>query len=143
MSRSKRLWSVGTSLNDAFGLLAFSVIPFSVGGALLSRPIVSVMFERGAFDAVDASAQVFGILLLSLFSTYAFILMLRLLLILRETRAQALLSVTLSALNAVLNGAGPLFGLIGIAISTLISRAIVLEWLMSSSEGTCRSAFPS
>ncbi len=42
-----------TTLAKGLRLVAFLVLPSMIGLALLAEPIVSVLYERGAFDAVD------------------------------------------------------------------------------------------
>lgn len=53
------------TLAKGLRLVAFLVLPSTIGLVLLSRPIVSVLYERGAFDAVDrvqtaAALQAYG-----------------------------------------------------------------------------------
>ena len=88
---------------------------------------MSVLFEHGVFTDAAASAQVFGILILSAPLNYLIVLIVRLLLIARAARAQSILALGIAGLNAGLNIAlAPIFGLAGIALSTLFSRALIL-----------------
>jgi putative peptidoglycan lipid II flippase len=112
---------------NVLSLLAFAVMPLCLGAAMLSVPIISILFERGAFNAVAESAHVFAILAISLLFNYVIILMVRLLLIARDTRSQAFLSIAVSVLNALLNVAlAPVLGLTGVVLSTLFTRFIVM-----------------
>jgi putative peptidoglycan lipid II flippase len=123
----KGIGAVAESLPDGISLLGFGLIPMCVGGALLGQPVISVLFERGAFTAVTASAQVFSILLVSLFMAHYIVLFVRLLLIVKNTAAQLILSLITVVLNTVLNLAfAPVYGVAGIALSTLITRLVVV-----------------
>jgi putative peptidoglycan lipid II flippase len=58
------------TLGDGLRLVAFLVLPSMIGLVVLAQPIVSVLYERGAFDAADrvrtaAALQAYGIGLLS------------------------------------------------------------------------------
>jgi putative peptidoglycan lipid II flippase len=118
--------AVVRNLDEAVSLLCFVIIPAAVGGAVLSRPIISVFFERGAFTSVNQSAQVFAVLLTSLLFSSLIVLFVRLLLITWATRAQAALSIGVAVLNTVLNVLlAPSLGLLGIALSTLITRVLI------------------
>lgn len=123
----KGIGAVAESLPDGISLLGFGLIPLCIGGALLGQPVISVLFERGAFTAVTASAQVFSILLVSLFMAHYVVLFVRLLLVLKNTTAQLVLSLIIVVLNTVLNlTLAPMYGVAGIALSTLITRLIVV-----------------
>lgn len=112
---------------DEIARLLFVLMPVGVGGALLSQPIMSLLFGRGAFAAVDTSAAVFALLLLSQMFNILIVLAVRLLLLTQNTRAQLMLSLAAAALNLCLNLLliAP-FGVAGVALSTLITRVLVL-----------------
>lgn len=118
--------AVAYSLNDTVSLLIFVILPVCVGGALLSYPIISVLFGRGAFQEVETSAMVFAVLLVSQMFNFLIVLLTRLLVLIKLIRVQLILSVGVSALNTGLNFAliGP-FGLEGIVFSTLLTRIII------------------
>jgi putative peptidoglycan lipid II flippase len=114
------------SVPEMISLLGFVFIPISVGGAMLSHPIISILFGRGAFTAVEASAVVFAVLWFSQIFNFMIVALVRLMLIFKLTRIQFILSVGIMILNTVLNFAliGSL-GLLGIVLSTLLSRIII------------------
>ncbi len=115
------------TFNLVISSLLFVLIPLSFGGFALSRPIISVLFQHRNFTANEASAQVFGLLLLSAPLNYLIVLIVRLLLIAKDLRAQMILALSISVLNTILNiGLAPLLGLAGIALSTLLSRTLSL-----------------
>ena len=115
------------SFNPVISNLLFVLVPLSLGGFLLSHPIISVLFQHGLFTADESSAQVFGLLFLSAPLNYLIVLTVRLLLIAKDVRTQMILALGISMLNTVLNILfAPLFGLAGIALSTLLARAFIL-----------------
>ncbi len=114
------------TLNGTFSLLLFVLIPLITLGVTLGHPLLVLLFQHGAYTNVDASAQVFAILLLSAPFNYMIVLNVRLLLVARDVRAQTILSLGIALLNTLLDFAlAPLIGLAGIALSTLISRALI------------------
>lgn len=50
------------SMNKALGLALFLVIPSAVGSVVLAHPIISVLFERGAFGPEAALATSYGLI---------------------------------------------------------------------------------
>jgi putative peptidoglycan lipid II flippase len=115
------------TFNPVISNLLFILVPLSLGGFALRYSIFSVIFHHGQFTADRASAQVFGLLLLSAPLNYMIVIIVRLLLIVRDVRAQMILAVGISALNTLLNILlAPLFGLAGVALSTLLSRVVIL-----------------
>ncbi|HVU11784.1 MAG TPA: lipid II flippase MurJ [Phototrophicaceae bacterium] len=118
--------SAAQTANDVFSLLLFVLMPIITIGAVLSHSLLALLFQHGAYTNVDASAQVFAILLVSAPFNYLIVLNVRLLLIARDVRAQAILSLGIALLNALLDVAlAPLLGLTGIALSTLVARALI------------------
>lgn len=117
-----------------FSALFLVIAPLMIGGALVAVPLISVLFERGAFSATRESAGVFAVLLVSLLFSYPLTLLTRLMLIVKATRSQALVGILISAVNALLNLIlAPVLGLIGIALSTLLTRAAMTAlsyWLL-------------
>lgn len=111
---------------DTISLLCFVFLPLGVGGALLSTPIISLLFGRGAFTAIETSATVFAILWFSQVFNFLIVALVRLMLIFWLTRVQLILSVSIMGLNTALNLAliGRL-GLLGIVLSTLFSRILI------------------
>jgi len=115
------------TFNSVISNLLFILIPLTLGGFALRYPIFSVLFHHGLFTSDNDSAQVFGILLLSAPLNYMIVISVRLLLIARDVRAQMILAIGISLLNALLNIIlVPPFGLTGITLSTLLSRAFIL-----------------
>jgi putative peptidoglycan lipid II flippase len=110
-----------------FSTLFFGIAPLLVGGALVAVPLISVLFERGAFDATLESAGVLAVLLISLLFNYPLTLLTRLMLVIKDTRSQAMMGILISGMNAVLNLIfAPVLGLVGIALSTLATRVLML-----------------
>jgi putative peptidoglycan lipid II flippase len=119
--------AVALTLNPILSNLFFILVPLILGGFALRYSIFSVLFHHGQFSADKESAQVFGLLLLSAPLNYTIVIVVRLLLLARDVRAQMILAVGISALNTFLNVLlAPILGLVGIALSTFISRAIIL-----------------
>ena len=115
------------TLSTVLSPMLFVLIPLCAGGFALRYPLFSVLFHHGQFTLDGAAAQVFGLLLLSAPLNYMIVIIVRLMLIARNTRAQMILALSISMLNLVFNFLlVPSLGLAGIAISTLLSRALVL-----------------
>jgi putative peptidoglycan lipid II flippase len=115
------------TFNPVLSNLFFILVPLSLGGFALRYSIFSVLFHHGQFSADKESAQVFGLLLLSAPLNYMIVIIVRLLLLVRDVRAQMILAIGISTMNTILNVLlAPILGLAGIALSTFISRAIIL-----------------
>ncbi|MEO8392538.1 MAG: lipid II flippase MurJ [Chloroflexota bacterium] len=126
-SAERGIDATSDTFNPVISNLLFILVPLSLGGFALRYPIFSVLFHHGLFIADGASAQVFGLLLLSAPLNYMIVIIVRLLLIARDVRAQMILAIGISALNTILNILlAPLLGLSGIALSTLLSRVFIL-----------------
>ncbi len=107
------------SYTEAISTLLFALVPLALSGWALSRPLISILFEHGAFTESVATAQVFALLLLSAPLNYLIILNVRLLLIVRDVQAQVILALGIAGLNTLFNWIlTPRFGLSGIACST-------------------------
>ncbi len=134
ITAKKGLESVIYSLNDVITLLWFIVFPLGIGGLLLSYPLISILFERGAFTNVAESALTFGILMVSLVFYYMIVLASWLLRLTKDVKRQAAIAVGLSILSLALNLIlTPFFGLVGIVLSTLLARLIMMligYWLV-------------
>ena len=127
---SKGREAIIEGVNEGIALFAFGLIPLCIGAALLGRPIISVIFERGAFTVIDQSAAVFSILVGCLFLSHYIGLFLRLFQTLRNSRAQIMFSLLTIPLNLIFDLVFvSTFGLLGIALSTLFTRFIVVSAL--------------
>jgi peptidoglycan biosynthesis protein MviN/MurJ (putative lipid II flippase) len=105
----------------------FGLLPLCVGGLLVSHPLVTALFGRGAFTVVNETADIFGVLLIGMVLNLYIVLFTRLLVYLRHTFTQMVMAFATSILNAVLNIVFiGWFGLVGIAFSTVVTRFIVL-----------------
>ena len=51
---------------DALGLVHFMLVPVAVGACVLRKPLVRIVFERGAFDAVATEETAWALLFLSI-----------------------------------------------------------------------------
>ncbi len=123
---SKGREAIIEGVNEGVALFAFGLIPLCIGAALLGRPIISVVFERGAFTAVEQSAAVFSVLVGCLFLSHYIGLFLRLFQMLRNSQAQILFSLLTIPLNLISDLVFvSICGLLGIALSTLLTRFIV------------------
>lgn len=110
-------------------LLVFCLTPLAVLLALTGRPIISILFERGAFDAsaVAATARLFSLLMLTLPLLAVDSAVARLLVARREVPFGTRCQIFGGLLTAVLvfgcvRGMGPL----GYPVGTLLARAIYL-----------------
>jgi len=119
--------AVGKSVVEITSVLAFGLVPLCVGGVLVSHPFVAVLFGRGAFAVVAETADVFGLLLVGMGLGLHIVLFTRLLVYLRHTFIQMVMAFLTSILNVVLNIVFMgWFGLAGIALSTVVTRLIIL-----------------
>ncbi|MGH9245148.1 MAG: murein biosynthesis integral membrane protein MurJ [Acidimicrobiales bacterium] len=85
-------------------LMALLILPAGVGYALLSRPLVGVLLERGQFDAADSAltADVLANFAIGLLGFSVYLFALRGFYALRDTRTPFILNVIENAVNVVL-----------------------------------------
>jgi putative peptidoglycan lipid II flippase len=114
-------------------LLALVVLPAAAGYALLARPIVSALLERGALTGASAArtAEVLALFSLGLLGFSAYLYVLRGFYALKDTRTPFLLNLAENAVNAVLAvalvGRLQVHGL-AIAYAAAYSIAAVVAW---------------
>lgn len=93
------------TFSEGLRLLWFVVFPLSVGLMVLSEPIVRLLFERGAFDALATSMTATALLYYSLgiFAHAALFLLVKVYFALQDTLTPVKLGLWAVALNIVLN----------------------------------------
>lgn len=121
---------VVATLHSLVRMLAFVLLPLSAGTVVVARPLVAVLFERGAFGAASTTAvsQALVFFALGLFPIGAGFLIPQAYIALGATRTLAVVSVGENLLNVLLNLAlMRRFAHSGIAFSTsLVYTAAVL-----------------
>lgn len=126
VNATQNIEAVAYSVPDLMSLISFMLAPVYIIGAVLRYPIIAVLFGHGEFTAIEASANVFSILLLSEGFYFLTVMVIRLTMLMKRTKLQAVLSVGMAVFNILFNLLFlPLFGLVGIALSTLAMRIIV------------------
>jgi putative peptidoglycan lipid II flippase len=115
-------------------LLAFVVIPATVGLAVLARPIVGVLFERGAFDATMTvkTAQALQCYALALLFVAPSRLLAQGFYALQDAKTPVRAAVGALLVNAAASFAlmGPMLHA-GLALATAISSAFYLFYLLA------------
>ncbi len=119
--------SAARTFNSVISSMLFILVPLCLSGFALRYALFSVLFHHGQFNLDMLAAKVFGLLLLSAPLNYMIVIIVRLLLIARNTRTQMILALSVSMQNTFFNFLlVPILGLPGIPLSTLLSRVIVL-----------------
>lgn len=109
-------------------LFALIVIPVCVGGFFVGQPIVSIVYQRGAFGAgeVQATASVFAAYLLGTFFQGASNIVSNVFFSAGNTKTPMIINCVDLVLNAALNLLlMQLMGVVGLALATSISTIIV------------------
>lgn len=93
-----------TRLSLGIRLMSALILPASVGYVLLSRPLVSMLLERGAFDAADTelTAAVLANFAVGLLGFSVYLFALRGFYAVRDTRTPFLLNLVANAIKVVL-----------------------------------------
>lgn len=131
---ARDLPAVKQTIGSALKLVAFLNVPSAVGLAVLSRPIISLIYEHGRFGAADtdATAQALLCYALGLYAYSGVKVLAPAFYALDEARVPVLGSVAGMACNVVLNLAlYPVLGFRGVALGTSLAAGAnfaVLLW---------------
>jgi len=115
--------NLAETLGGASRGLIWVALPIAVGGALTAKTIITLVFG----DAYDPSAPVLALLIWSCLTVSSNVPFAVLMLARNQDRAYMSVTVLGAGVNVILNlVAIPAFGIIGAAVTTLVSEMIVL-----------------
>jgi putative peptidoglycan lipid II flippase len=131
--------AVKQTLGSAMRLVAFLNVPSAVGLVVLARPIISLIYEHGRFEAADtdATAQALVFYALGLYCYSAVKVLAPAFYALDEARIPVIGSVVGMVSNVVLNAAlFPVLGFRGVALGTSLAATanfavLALAWRRS------------
>jgi len=133
---SRELDSLRHTASTGLRLTALITLPAAAGLIVLGQPIISVLFERGAFTTGDVvrTAGAMQFYAIGLLGLAASIVLTRCFFAMRDSRTPVIVAVGVMALNVVGCAllAGP-YGVNGLAASNSVSslsEAFVLFWLL-------------
>jgi len=119
-------------LAESLRAILFLAIPASVGLVVLARPVVRLLFERGAFDAfaTDLVARALAVFAIGIAAHSAIEILSRGFYALSDTKTPVRLAVLAMLLNVVLSAllVGPL-GLRGLAGAASLAAIVEVTWL--------------
>jgi putative peptidoglycan lipid II flippase len=124
------------SVQKAITTVAFITVPLSLYLFLMRKPLVCLLFQRGAFDemATSTTSEVLGILALGLTPNIIGLIFVRVQLVFQNTKVLMVLGLVNTIMNLVLNLLlVQLMGLPGIALSTSLAYALIALALWLSS----------
>ncbi len=100
-----RLDQLRNTFSQGIRVLWFVIIPASVGLIVLREPIIRLLFERGAFDAMATSMTATALLFysLGLFAKAGIMMLARIYYSMQDVKTQVKVSVLVVALNIALN----------------------------------------
>ncbi len=128
---SKDMDGLKQTLSATLRLAAFILVPATVLLILFSKPLVHILFERGAFDAAATylTASIFSMYALQLFFTAAEVLLIRVFFSLQNMKVV----VTIVILSVIFNVIGNYIFMrvitpaaAGIALSTSLVEAVIM-----------------
>ena len=138
---AKDMAAVGATLGSAMRLVAFLNVPSAVGLAVLSRPIISLIYQHGRFGPADtdATAQALVFYAVGLYAYSAVKVFAPAFYALDEARTPVVGSVLGMVSNVGLNAAlYPVLGFRGVALGTslaAIANFAVLGWAWRARHG--------
>jgi putative peptidoglycan lipid II flippase len=133
---SREIDSLRNTASTGLRMTALITLPAAAGLIVLGQPIISVLFERGAFTSGDVvrTAGAMQFYALGLLGLAASIVLTRCFFAMRDSRTPVIVAIGVMALNVVCSAllVGP-YGVNGLAASNSISslcEAFVLFWLL-------------
>lgn len=130
----KDMASFTRQVSRGVSLLFFILMPIAAGLIILRRPLVELLFQRGAFDAAATDLTAYALLFYTpgLIGFALHYYANRLFFALQEVRALALVNLLMVAANALFNFLlMPLLGHGGIALGTSLAFTLGSLWLFS------------
>lgn len=118
---------VKKTIRDLIVVMGVFVIPITVGGMILSTPLMTLLYHRGAFTMVDVTntAQIFFISCLSFFPLCIVDLMLQVFYSLKNTKLPMRIEGINLAISVILMLVlSQLYGIVGLIIAQVISLSL-------------------
>ncbi|MFT9497300.1 murein biosynthesis integral membrane protein MurJ [Anaerosolibacter sp.] len=128
----------GLFVTSIIKMLIFVLLPMTVGIGLLSKPLIRLIFERGAFDSEAAMLTGMALSLYALgMMGYAILDVInKALYALQDTKIPVIFSIFMMGLNFLLNGVlAKAYDVAGIALATTIAITLGAVGLMIAFKG--------
>jgi putative peptidoglycan lipid II flippase len=133
---TKEIAPLRETASTGLRMTALITMPAAIGLIVLAQPILSVLFERGAFTSGDVvrTAGAMQYYAVGLLGIAASIVLTRCFFAMRDSRTPVIIAISVMVLNVILSAmlVGP-YGVNGLAASNSISsltEALVLFWLL-------------